>query len=371
MESPLVSVIIPCYNQAHFLSDCLHSLIRQTFPNWEAIIVNDGSNDHTEELAREFTRIDSRIQLISQGNQGLSGARNSGLKLAKGEFLLFLDADDWLESNCLQTFFETMEANPNCSLIRAGYAYWDRLGGNKSHEHLPFANGLIYPQVLISNIGPCHSILIRKNLALEIGEFDAKLKSCEDWDFWMRAGRLGAKIFSIPKVLVAYRYVLDSMSRNPQVMYAALSEVSKRATLPDPRISNEEFKELPVKIDLAEIQKKHLITMVGVLLHQGKAKEAIVWYQLESEKWNWKIQSKDWSYLSSYLSWAYFSSQQEIGDLLKETKPVVLNFFKGLGYLDREIEKLVRLVFGMQFKKLNHLKYGKYLGGLRNKLDWY
>lgn len=206
---------------------------------------------------------------------------------------------------------------------------------------------------------------------MEIGEFDAKLKSCEDWDFWMRAGRLGAEIFSIPKVLVAYRYVLDSMSRNPHVMYAALSEVSKRATLPDPRISNEKFKELPITLDLAKLQKKHLITMVGVLLHQGKAKEAIEWYQFESEKWNWEIQSTDWSYLSSYLSWAYFSSQQEIGYLLKETKPVVLNFFKGLGYLDREIEKLVRLVFGMQVKKLNHLKYGKYLGGLRNKLDWY
>lgn len=371
MERPLVSVIIPCYNQAHFLEDCVGSLIKQTFPNWEAILVNDGSSDHTEELAKEFSQIDSRIQLLSQANEGLSGARNSGLKIAKGEFLLFLDSDDWLEKHCLQTFFEAINTNLNSSLFRAGYAYRDRPGGAKLHEHIPHTNGLIFPQVLSSNIGPCHSILIRKKLARKIGEFDTKLKSCEDWDFWMRAGRLGAGIYSIPQVLVAYRYVKDSMSRNPRVMYTALSEVSKRATRIDPRINVEENIELLGESDLSKTQKRHFIKMIGILLHQAKAKEAIEWYRQESEVWNWEIQIEDWADLSSYLTWGYFSSEEAINSLLGKTKPEVVNFFEALGYIDQEVRHLVRLVFEMQLKKLNQLRHGKYLGALRNKLGWY
>ncbi|MEP0711405.1 glycosyltransferase [Algoriphagus sp.] len=371
MNSPLFSIIIPCYNQAHFLIDCLGSLLGQTFTNWEAILVNDGSTDRTADLAEEFLQKDARIQFISQSNQGLSAARNAGLHLAEGEYILFLDADDWLEPDCLQTFFEATLANPSLSLFRAGYAYWDRPGGTKFHEHLPFINGPIYPQVLTANIGPCHSILIRRDLVCKVGEFDITLKSCEDWDFWMRSGRLGAEIYSIPKVLVAYRYVLTSMSRHPQVMYAALSEVSRRATLPDPRLGNQTGEELVSLTNLPNIQKNHLITVLGVLLHQGKAKEAIAWYLQESEKWQWDVQGKDWSHLSSYLSWAYFSSQAEIFKLLADTRPVVSTFFFGLGYSADEIKNLLRLVFGMQLKKLNHFTYGTYLGAALNKLGRY
>lgn len=371
MNSFLISIIIPCYNQGHYLEDCLNSILCQSYKNWEVIVVNDGSTDSTKEIVELFIKKDSRISYIFQSNQGLSAARNSGIKVAKGEFLLFLDSDDWLEKPCLQTFIEAINTNPDGSLFRSGYAYWDQKGGTKLHEHMPYTNGLIFPQVLTSNIGPCHSVLIRKTLALKIDKFDTELKSCEDWDFWMRAGRLSVEIYSIPQVLVAYRYVLDSMSRNPRVMYAALSEVSKRATRHDARINIEEDIELLRESDLSKTQKRHFIKMIGILLHQAKAKEAIEWYRQESEVWNWEIQIEDWADLSSYLTWSYFSSEEAINSLLGKTKPEVVDFFKALGYIDEEVRHLVRMVFEMQFKKLNHLRYGKYLGALRNKLGWY
>ncbi|MHA7131826.1 glycosyltransferase family 2 protein [Algoriphagus namhaensis] len=371
MSKPSISIIIPCYNQAHFLGDCIGSLVSQNFPKWEAIIVNDGSTDRTADLAEEFSQKDPRIQSFSQTNQGLSAARNAGLYLAKGEYLLFLDGDDWLEPDCLQTFFEATLANSRLSLFRAGYAYWDRLGGTKFHEHLPFTNGPIYPQVLTANIGPCHSILIRRDLACKVGEFDTTLKSCEDWDFWMRAGRLGAEIYSIPKVLVAYRYVLTSMSRHPRVMYKSLSEVTRRAGKVDSRLPKYAPYNNEYDLDYPEIQKNHLIRMLGVMLHQEKVEEAITCYQEELKKCNWKLKKEDWKLLSSYLSWGYFFAPSEIKQLLHKTKKDLCSFFVGLGYSNNESNEIIRMVFEHQLKKRNHQRFGKYFGALLNRLEIY
>ena len=97
MDEVKVSVIIPCYKQAVFLPDALESLLKQTYRNWEAIVVNDGSPDNTEEVVRQYMQQDNRISYLPQQNQGVSAARNNGIKQAKGEFILPLDADDWIK----------------------------------------------------------------------------------------------------------------------------------------------------------------------------------------------------------------------------------------------------------------------------------
>lgn len=96
-----LSIIIPVYNVEAYLRDCLESVLRQPFPDWEAICVNDGSTDGSAAILQEFALKDSRVRVISQVNGGLSSARNSGLKVAKGDYILFLDSDDWLELNAL------------------------------------------------------------------------------------------------------------------------------------------------------------------------------------------------------------------------------------------------------------------------------
>ena len=92
--NPLISVIVPCYNQAQYLDECLQSVLDQTYQNWECIIVNDGSPDHTEEVANKWLEKDPRFRYIDKENGGLSSARNAGLKEAKGEWIQFLDCDD-------------------------------------------------------------------------------------------------------------------------------------------------------------------------------------------------------------------------------------------------------------------------------------
>ncbi len=97
--NPLISVIVPCFNQAQFLDECLQSVLDQTYQNWECIIVNDGSSDDTEEIANKWSKNDERIKYIYKENEGLSSARNLGVKISLGEFIYFIDSDDSLNGN--------------------------------------------------------------------------------------------------------------------------------------------------------------------------------------------------------------------------------------------------------------------------------
>src|SRR5215204_1671374 len=104
--SPLVSVVIPCYKQAHFLGEAIESVLAQSYPNFEIIVVDDGSPDNTSEVAASYPR----VRLVRQENQGLSAARNSGLSRSEGEYVVFLDADDRLLPGALQVGLECLEA---------------------------------------------------------------------------------------------------------------------------------------------------------------------------------------------------------------------------------------------------------------------
>lgn len=370
-NNPTFSIIIPCYNQGVFLEDCINSVLAQKFDNWEAIIINDGSFDDTEAIARSYEALNARIIVQSQTNQGLSSARNNGMAVAKGDYLLFLDADDWIETNAFSTLSTVIFEHPGYELYRMGYSYWDKPKGLYFHTHVPMANGEIFHQVLTQNIGPCHSIIVRKDLAKMLGGFDPLLRSCEDWDFWIRAGKMGAKIQSIPEVLVGYRYVPTSMSRNPRVMYDSLSEVSRRAGKKDYRLPKEAPFNQDYELDYPTLQKKHLIRMLGVMLHQRKVSEAVEWYSTEKKVWKWKETDMDWKGLSSYLSWGYFFEQNQIDHLLVETARDLDEFFTLLGFSPKKIQILIQMIFEPQFKKRNHYRFGRVLGALKNRLDWY
>lgn len=110
MNNPLVSIIIPAYNVEKYIAYCLDSILQQTYNNIEIIIVNDGSTDHTLGVAQKYQKRDTRITLIDQQNSGVSASRNIALKCAKGDYVLFVDADDWLDMNTVQVCIEQVEA---------------------------------------------------------------------------------------------------------------------------------------------------------------------------------------------------------------------------------------------------------------------
>ncbi len=115
---PDVSVIIPCYNHAHYLSYALESVLAQTYNDWEAIVVDDGSTDNTAEVTAQFN--DPRIRYIYQNNQGLSSARNTGIYASLAGAIALLDADDVWEADYLEKMLPTLESNPEAAAVYCG-----------------------------------------------------------------------------------------------------------------------------------------------------------------------------------------------------------------------------------------------------------
>lgn len=365
MTHPYFSIIIPCYNQANFLVKAVESIQNQSFQDWEIIIVNDGSTDQTDLVAGNFRNADERIVLHSQQNGGLSAARNAGIKLAKGQVINFHDADDWLTRDCLQTVFFRFQEDVKDILV-SGFTYYYE--SNPIHTHTFPLNEIAFERLLEGNVAPPISFFIKQQAVKAIGNFDSNLKSCEDWDFWIRAGKLGFKPVSIPEILAAYRYLPNSMSRNPKQMYEALLIVSERARNIDLRIPLDA--PLNIKYDLNSLSqtKAHFIKCLGVSLFQGKLQESIDWYITEKEKQHWDLEKTEWAALSSNLSYKYFLTSDLIEQVLNKALPVVKDFLQKIWYSEDEVREIISLVFAPQLMKKNHLKYGKILGGVFNRL---
>ena len=121
MINKLVSIIIPVYNCEKYIERCLNSILNQTYKDIEIIIVNDGSTDETSKILYKISASDSRIKIINKKNEGVSIARNVGIDNANGEFITFVDADDWLEKNAIEKYMEVMKENQNIEVIRGRY----------------------------------------------------------------------------------------------------------------------------------------------------------------------------------------------------------------------------------------------------------
>lgn len=363
IDRPVFSIICPCFNQIEFLKDAVNSVLSQGYKSWELIILNDGSTDGSGLLADELARIDSRIRVIHQENQGLSAARNMGMSIANGQYLGFLDADDMYLPGAFDSVLAQFKTT-GADLIIGGYRYFKE--GGFFHTHL-FPQSEVNPEILLTrNQAPPVSHFLKRTIVGQIGSFDPKLKSCEDWDFWIRIAKLGGKIITIPESISVYRYVTHSMSRNAKIMYESLSEVSHRAFSVDSRLPEIALQNIERSVDRAEIQKNHLIRCLGLLIHQGKPLEAAEWYREEFARWNWSLVNKDWQGLSSPLSWRYFLEKEEIHEIFTKVLPDLEILFSRLGYSSDQIKKLTWTIFRSQRFRSNQLRFGKWLGAVFN-----
>jgi glycosyltransferase involved in cell wall biosynthesis len=231
MESPgRVSVVIPCFNQGHFLPECLESVFLQTYPHVEVIVVNDGSTDATAKLA---TGYGTRIKYVDQTNQGLCAARNSGIRVATGEFLHFLDSDDYipptLYENCVQQF----QIRADAAAVYCGVRFVDAGGHPLGVEPPATEQRDVFHTLLEANRWPCHAVMLRKRAQEAVGGFDPDLRSCEDWDFWLRIAALGGCFVPLDEY-VYYRRYRHSMSTNHKVMFqAGMRVISRHASRHD------------------------------------------------------------------------------------------------------------------------------------------
>jgi glycosyltransferase involved in cell wall biosynthesis len=362
----LFSIIIPCYNQAHFLPQCLDSVLEQEFKNWEAIVINDGSSDNTNEVVQKYSALDSRIKLVVKENGGLSSARNFGIANALGNRFIFLDADDFLYPNCLEKIAAVIGDSDENRLIQYGYTYVKEDGKEVLSHTKAQKKEFLIPAIFEGNLGPCHSICISRSLVLAAGSFDESLKSVEDWDFWMRAVKAGGTQKIISGMLVYYRYARNSMSRDGFVMFDALKKVIERGPKQDIRITIESGLNTEYDFNTNRVIQEVLLRSLGVSIMQGKIEESIQFFNENSPIPLDEYKVCDFEYMCSYLSFRYWYSPTDIKDVFESIYPNFKLFFNRLGYTKSDANKSLFYVFKRHFYYDNIYKYGKILGSFFN-----
>ncbi len=207
MFSPLVSVVVPCYNQEAYLNEALQSVADQTYSAWECLIVDDGSPDQTAEMAAGWVKRDPRFRLIKKVNGGLSSARNIGIKEARGEYILPLDADDKISAN----YIEGCIAYINTYKAKVVYGCAVFFGEKSEKWNLPDYD---YRLMLTRNLIFCTAMFARKDWE-SIGGYDEKMKDgLEDWDFWLRLLSPEDHVQRNEQIVFYYRIKEDSMITN-------------------------------------------------------------------------------------------------------------------------------------------------------------
>lgn len=205
---PLISVIVPCYNQAQYLDECLQSVLDQTYTDWECIIVNDGSPDHTEEIAKKWVEKDARFRYLSKENGGLSSARNAGIEIAKGEWILPLDADDKIGDQYLELAEKEFEKDYTVIYCEA------ELFGNETGKwHLP--------EFSLENLAKKNCIFCsafyKKEDWKKVNGYDVNMiYGLEDYEFWISLLKNEKKntVKKLPQTLFYYRVKENSMLAN-------------------------------------------------------------------------------------------------------------------------------------------------------------
>jgi glycosyltransferase involved in cell wall biosynthesis len=205
---PRVSVIVPAYNAAAYLPYAIDSVLAQTYRDWEIVIVNDGSTDHTRAVVEPYqAKLGDRLQLIEQPNRGLSAARNTGLRAARGEFMAMLDADDvWLPHR-LARGVAVLDSHPETGLVHAKVVRIDVHGSITGQLKIApeYLSGHIARHIYTRRAHiVCPTVLFRKRCLQTAGWFDEAMRATEDRDLWFRIA-LRYKVAFIDEVVAQYR----------------------------------------------------------------------------------------------------------------------------------------------------------------------
>ena len=224
-KPPLISVIIPCYRQAHLLPQAVDSVRAQGMDDWEIVIVDDGSPDDTQSVAQGLIAIDPRVRLLTKTNGGLSSARNAGVATARGNYLQFLDADDLLEPEKFSRDIHAVAASDGVALVINDFCYLDAQGRRYTNEYCqPRFAGQDYELELAirweSDLSiPVHAFLFDARLFREASiRFDERLPNHEDWAAWMRIFALHPVVFQNTYTAAVYRKTAAGMTGNRQAM---------------------------------------------------------------------------------------------------------------------------------------------------------
>lgn len=227
-ERPLASVIIPAYNAAPYIGATLDAVFKQTFPDFEVLVINDGSPD-TADLEHALGPYQTKIRYIRQENLGPSSARNAGIRAAVGKYVAFLDSDDFWLPQHLEKQVATLESNPQLQMV---YANGIHLRGDtpigilfeSSPQSLPVdLDCLLHER---STIVTSSAVVLREAIT-KAGSFDEQLRRCEDYDLWLRLVQTGATVSYNRDIQIGHRQS-NGLAANWELMRHALIQVYEK-----------------------------------------------------------------------------------------------------------------------------------------------
>ncbi len=203
-----ITAIIPTYNYGQFVSRAIQSTLDQTYPLTEILVIDDGSTDNTQEIVSAFP---APVRYVYQENRGLSGARNTGMREAKTEWVAFLDSDDWWLPQKIEKQVESLRKNPGAVLSYTG-VYLVSPDGTK-REVQAFSPENLWPNLRHTNRIVPSTVMGKKELFQQVGGFNEKLKACEDWEMWVKIGP-SYQFTSVTEPMLMYQLTPMSMSTN-------------------------------------------------------------------------------------------------------------------------------------------------------------
>lgn len=211
---PTGSIIIPCYNRAHFIGGAIESVLRQTYQSFEIIVVDDGSTDETAQAVAVYPQ----VQLIRQSNSGTAAARNTGLGAARGEYVVFLDSDDLLLPDALQIGVDALAHHPDCAFV---YGYCQYIAADGSRLPTPYRPRVrkdYYRHLLRQNFIQSNGVVMYRRSAVD--GFHLATNGCEDWDLYLRIAK-DHKIHCHEQEVLQYRRHSSSMSGDHKMVTKA------------------------------------------------------------------------------------------------------------------------------------------------------
>ncbi len=205
-SASLISVVMPCFNAAGHIAASLESALAQSYRNLELVVVDDGSTDDTLAELERFHSLDRRVTVATQPNSGPGAARNHGLRVARGDYIAFLDADDAWHPQCLEKLAAALDRNPDAGLAYCG---WQNVGlsGGRGDPYIPpdYEQENKLEVVFSSCPWPIHAALTRRDAVTAVGGFDEQWTSCMDFELWLKIA-VQNRIVLVPEVLAFYHH---------------------------------------------------------------------------------------------------------------------------------------------------------------------
>lgn len=226
---PTISVIMPAYNVEQYLGASVESVLAQTYRDWELVIVDDGSTDRTGRIADEYATRDPRIRVIHQRNGGLSAARNTAMRYARGEFFALLDSDDLWDPDFLTAQMATFASRQHTDVVTGNArnlgGHWDGKPARPWPDKRPQPDlaGILRDEEAVFIMSVFH-----RSVYQTVGDFDERLRSNEDYDYWLRTAASGFRFARNDRPLGDYRRRDDSLSASDVRMLGGLLAVYRK-----------------------------------------------------------------------------------------------------------------------------------------------